>query len=100
MLQGDHRVAEGIFLVRDIHSALVGMQDGVLPAHQYRIAVGYSGWGQGQLASELERDDWIIQACHPRLLFATRPDAMWSEAMRREDRPDIEPGSPPSPSMN
>ncbi len=45
------------------------------------IALGYSGWGPGQLESEIAQNAWLTAAADPALVFAT-PDAdKWSRAL-------------------
>lgn len=47
-----------------------------------RFFLGYSGWGPGQLESELEQDSWIVcDFITDQLLFDTDPQAMWRKAL-------------------
>jgi putative transcriptional regulator len=49
-----------------------------------RVFAGISGWGPGQLESELERDDWIIEPALPSDVFTQEPDQLWSEVLDRK----------------
>ncbi len=62
---------------RDI---LTDMAQGRGP-QQFRVALGYSGWGEGQLESELSRNDWLVAPATHELLFATPPAALWEQAL-------------------
>jgi putative transcriptional regulator len=64
----------------DLLSALA---EGTGPAH-WLFALGYAGWGAGQLDGELLRHGW--QACAPRaeILFDTPADRRWSASWRAE----------------
>ncbi len=44
---------------------------------------GYSGWGPGQLESELDRDDWFVIPADASLVFATDPTKSWERAAAR-----------------
>ena len=44
---------------------------------------GYSGWGPGQLESELKEGSWIVVPADPEMLFETEPDAFWSRALKQ-----------------
>ncbi len=44
---------------------------------------GYSGWGPGQLESELAQDDWFVIPADPSLVFATDPAKSWERAAAR-----------------
>jgi len=51
------------------------------PAH-LRFLLGYSGWGPGQLASEMVRGSWLHVTATPELVFDTPTDEMWEAALR------------------
>jgi putative transcriptional regulator len=44
------------------------------------IVFGYSGWGPGQLESELARRDWVIAPADPKLIFDADRDKVWESA--------------------
>jgi putative transcriptional regulator len=47
-----------------------------------RFFLGYSGWGPGQLESELDQDSWIVcDYITDQLLFDTGPEIMWRKAL-------------------
>lgn len=47
-----------------------------------RLVVGYSGWGAGQLESELERGSWIPAAGSAELIFMHEPRGIWRAVLR------------------
>lgn len=49
----------------------------------FRFLLGYSGWGPGQLESELGEGSWLPLEASSDLLFDTAPDDMWEKAIRR-----------------
>lgn len=53
------------------------------PPPRVHLVVGYSGWGPGQLESELQASAWLLCDVDPALLFDTAPDRMWETAIRR-----------------
>ena len=53
------------------------------PPRDTRLIVGYSGWGPGQLESELEESAWLLSDVDGDLLFKTPADQMWERAIRR-----------------
>lgn len=46
------------------------------------LALGYSGWGPGQLEAEIARNDWLTCDAPEGLLFAPDDGAKWSAALR------------------
>jgi putative transcriptional regulator len=66
-----------------------------------RAFVGHAGWGPGQLDSELERGDWILEPARREDAFAGDPSELWPGVLTRKG------GSyaliarmPPDPSVN
>jgi len=55
------------------------------PQH-YIFAFGYSGWGPGQLESELKARVWFTAPDDAKLLFGDDPQKLWQDALDRRDR--------------
>lgn len=52
------------------------------PKHSL-FALGYAGWGPGQLERELARDDWLTAPADVDLVFSdAAPEATWEKAMQ------------------
>src|SRR5207249_12030175 len=49
-----------------------------------RVFAGYAGWGAGQLETELERDDWIVEPALNDDAFTESPDHLWADVLRRK----------------
>ncbi|HEY9579132.1 MAG TPA: YqgE/AlgH family protein [Rhizorhapis sp.] len=47
---------------------------------RYVIALGYAGWGQGQLEEEMTRHGWFVAPVSDQLLFGTSAQDRWSAA--------------------
>lgn len=45
------------------------------------LALGYAGWGPGQLETELARNDWLTAAAHPRIVWDLPNAAKWEAAL-------------------
>jgi putative transcriptional regulator len=59
--------------------------DEVLPVTtRRRVFAGYAGWGAGQLETELERDDWIIEPAQNDDAFTADPQTLWADVLRRK----------------
>lgn len=46
------------------------------------LALGYAGWGPGQLESEILRNDWLTTDAPADLVFATDAAGKWGAALR------------------
>ena len=63
---------------RDI---LEAMARGDGPAHTL-VALGYAGWGAGQLERELQENAWLSGPSDESILFELPPDQRWEAAAR------------------
>ncbi|HYG63517.1 MAG TPA: YqgE/AlgH family protein [Thermoanaerobaculia bacterium] len=52
------------------------------PPGQFRLLLGYAGWGAGQLMEEILRNDWLTAPPQAGLIFAPDPEQVWGEALR------------------
>ncbi|WP_323006740.1 YqgE/AlgH family protein [Pseudorhodobacter sp.] len=49
---------------------------------QALLALGYAGWGPGQLEAEILRNDWLTTDAPADLVFASDAGAKWGAALR------------------
>lgn len=45
------------------------------------LALGYSGWGEGQLDAEIQRNDWLTADASDELVFDIATDRKWDAAL-------------------
>jgi putative transcriptional regulator len=48
------------------------------------VALGYAGWGEGQLDDEMTRHGWFAAQGDPKILFDTPTDERWAAAFKAE----------------
>ncbi len=65
----------------DLVEALVMAQE--TDAAQMRFFAGYAGWGEGQLAEEIEEGSWFLTPASTALIFDIPPDKLWRTVLRR-----------------
>jgi putative transcriptional regulator len=63
------------------------------PPGQFRLFLGYAGWGEGQLMQEILRNDWLTAPATPELIFSSDPGRLWAAALRSVG---VDPASLPS----
>ena len=59
---------------------LKAMSEGGGPRHSF-LALGYAGWGPGQLDAEIKENSWLTVPCDDDLLFSPDLDHKWSKAI-------------------
>ena len=73
-------VSEGVGVV-DLRAdplALLGDLD------DFRLFVGYAGWGKGQLEAEIAEGGWFLVDARPDDVFATKTDELWVTVLARQ----------------
>jgi putative transcriptional regulator len=66
-----------------------------------RAFAGHAGWGPGQLDSELERGDWIVERAIREDAFSAAPVQLWESVLTRKGGSyALVARMPPDPSMN
>jgi putative transcriptional regulator len=75
-------VADGIYWGGDFETAVQLLKDNEISPQGIRFFIGYSGWSEGQLLSELKEKSWIASTGNQRLVFEIDRDAIWKEALK------------------
>jgi putative transcriptional regulator len=47
------------------------------------VAIGYAGWGPGQLDAEIQANGWLLVAADSALVFDTEDDSKWQLALAK-----------------
>ena len=72
-----------LFAMTGTIDVLKAIAEGKGPS-QWIAALGYAGWGEGQLEEEMTRHGWFAAEGSPAILFDTPTDERWSAAFRAE----------------
>ena len=52
---------------------------------ELRVYAGYAGWSPGQLEAEIDEGAWLVLTAKPGDVFATDPDQLWRQVLRRQE---------------
>jgi putative transcriptional regulator len=75
-------IAQNLFWGGDFENLLSLCDTKQISPADVRFFLGYSGWGPGQLDSELDQDSWIVcDFVTDQLLFDTDPQVLWRKAL-------------------
>ena len=80
--QGTIDVADS-FAVSGSLDVLRAISTGKGPA-RWLLAMGYAGWGPGQLESEIAADAWHVTDLDQDILFELAPESRWRATMARD----------------
>lgn len=79
---GTVEIGEGVALTAT-REALEAMAGQIPPPRRSILALGYSGWGPGQLEREIRENVWLTCASDEGLLFSDDYDHKWSMALAK-----------------
>lgn len=80
--EGALPVSDGV-VVTGSRQALAAMAHGDRRPRRSLLALGYAGWGAGQLEDELKQNVWLICAADQNLIFDTDHEAKWVRALAK-----------------
>ncbi len=72
-----------IFAMTGTIDVLKAIAEGQGPS-RWIVALGYAGWGEGQLDEEMTRHGWFAAQGTPEILFDTPTDERWAAAFKAE----------------
>lgn len=75
-----HHVFDGVCLGGDL-GMVERILTGVGTKESFRAYLGYSGWGPGQLESEMKTGSWMTLPADPKLVFEKDPAHVWGEVL-------------------
>jgi putative transcriptional regulator len=97
------RPGEAALIAFDDVGVLAGgaADDPVDGVRRSRGFVGHAGWGPGQLDSEVERGDWILEPAQRQDAFTEEPLDLWQTVLTRKGGSyALVARMPPDPSVN
>jgi putative transcriptional regulator len=74
---GAREVLPGVFWGGDFERLKERAALGLVQAADCRFFAGYAGWGEGQLQTEIERNDWYLAKGTAERIFVDRPAEHW-----------------------
>ncbi|MET0376764.1 MAG: YqgE/AlgH family protein [Rhizorhabdus sp.] len=77
----DSLLIEGRWMLTSTLDVLRAISAGEGP-RRWLVALGYAGWGEGQLDGEMRRHGWLATRGNDELLFGEEPSRRWEQAMR------------------
>jgi putative transcriptional regulator len=82
IIPGGLEVRDGIFWGGDFEAAIEQLRIGKIDKNKIRFFIGYSGWGNGQLADELKEKSWLTVMATRKLIFHKKTHELWKDAIR------------------
>ncbi|RXK58458.1 YqgE/AlgH family protein [Lacibacter luteus] len=81
-IPGGQEIARDIFWGGDFDIVLTLLRQGLLDLDKIRFYLGYSGWSNGQLDSELKEKSWLTVKASNQLVFEKETDLIWKNSLQ------------------
>ena len=81
-IPGGQEIVPGVFWGGDFDAVITLLQEGRMKPDKIRFFIGYSGWGEGQLNTEMTEKIWLTVAANQKLIFLEKHEEIWKEALR------------------
>ncbi len=76
-------ILKGVFWGGDLEQIKSNITMGLLHPHEIRFFLGYSGWAENQLDTELQQKSWVVSNLAARDVFSVRPEVLWKQMISR-----------------
>lgn len=77
LIENSVEIIKGLYWGGDFEQTQSLVNTGVIQTKDIRFFLGYSGWGVGQLDSELEQKSWIVTESKADFILDTEAEALW-----------------------
>ncbi|WP_026898134.1 YqgE/AlgH family protein [Daejeonella oryzae] len=75
-------ISEGLYWGGDFEGLKMLINSNQIRSDEVKFFVGYSGWGEDQLKSEIEQNSWLIENNYkPDVLFVEDEENLWKEVV-------------------
>ncbi len=81
LIPNSTEVMDGVFWGGDFEVIKELMLSNTIKPGDIRLFVGYAGWAEGQLSSEMKSKSWIVAKATKKLLFGSKPEDLWNNVL-------------------
>ena len=81
-IPGGQEVLKGMFWGGDFDAVINFIKNEEYDKDKIRFYIGYSGWGEGQLDTEMKEKTWLTVKATRKLIFHPDYGAIWKDALK------------------
>lgn len=74
----DHDLGDDLIILTEVDALRALLNT---PEQEFRLMLGYSGWGEAQLQEELRDGSWITHDMDANAVFSHEPATLWQELL-------------------
>ena len=82
-IPGSEEVIKGVYWGGDFEKVVEMLRNGTAHPDKIRFYIGYSGWSDGQLTTELEEKSWLTVAGTRKLIFHRNYQEIWKDSLKQ-----------------
>ncbi|HLG39676.1 MAG TPA: YqgE/AlgH family protein [Chitinophagaceae bacterium] len=82
-IPGGEEVIKGVYWGGDFEKVVEMLKTGIADPNKIRFYIGYSGWSDGQLTTELEEKSWLTVAGNRKLIFHRNYEEIWKDSLKQ-----------------
>lgn len=79
---GGQEVTDGIYWGGDFEKLSALIKTKAIDLNKVRLFIGYSGWLNGQLSTELKENSWLTVTATQELIFHSEPQNIWKDSLK------------------
>ena len=84
LLEESIKIIDGVWWGGNFEKLKFLIASSLILPQNIRFFMGYSGWGEDQLADELTFGSWVVTDMDPNYLFKIKPENLWKQAMQNK----------------
>lgn len=77
------KITDNVFWGGDFEKMKTLIKNGTLDTNKIKFFLGYSGWSEGQLKTEMEENSWITTEGTKALIFETPATEVWNASLTK-----------------
>ncbi|HQW44624.1 MAG: YqgE/AlgH family protein [Chitinophagaceae bacterium] len=81
-IPGGQEVIKGVYWGGDFDAVVNLIKNETIDPNKIRFYIGYSGWGEGQLANEMTEKTWLTVKATRKLIFHTNYEEIWKDSLK------------------
>lgn len=81
-VSGSVEVTDNVYWGGDFEALIALIREGKIDVSKIRFYLGYSGWGEGQLKTEMDTHSWLTVMARKKLVFHNDHEKIWKDALR------------------
>lgn len=81
-IPGGQEVVKGVYWGGDFDAVVDLIKKSAIDADKIRFFIGYSGWSEEQLNTEMKEKTWLTVKANRKLIFHNKQEEIWKDALK------------------